>query len=68
MGSLNFSRIDNGQLQFNINETTLTNTKKFLDSSKHSDVDNASFDMTIYAINYNYLIIKGGMAGLAYST
>lgn len=68
MGSLNFSRIDNSQLQFKINEVTRRQSKRYLASNKHSQTDDSELTITIYAINYNYLLIKSGMAGLAYST
>ena len=68
MGSLNFSRVDNAQLQFTINEISRENDKKWLGSSKHNLTNDSNKTITIYAVNYNYLIIKSGMAGLAYST
>ena len=67
MGALNFSRVDNSQLQFTINEKSRKSAKKWLNSSKHSLTDDSNKTITIYAINYNYLLIKSGMAGLAYS-
>ena len=68
MGSLNFSRIDNAQLQFSINEQSRTNSKSWLASTKQSSLGDSHKTITIYGINYNYLLIKSGMAGLAYST
>ena len=68
MGSLNFSRIDNAQLQFNVNEQSRTNSKSWLASTKQSSLGDSHKTITIYGINYNYLLIKSGMAGLAYST
>ena len=68
MGSLNFSRIDNAQLQFTINEQSRTNSKFWLADDKESSLNDSHKTITVYGINYNYLIIKSGMAGLAYST
>ena len=52
-GSLNFSRIDNAELQVRVNE-------KYVNSSDQGTV-------FVYAINYNILKIQSGMGGLAYS-
>ena len=68
MGSLNFSRIDNAQLQFSINEQSRTAAKVGLPPEEYILLDDSHKTVTIYAINYNYLLIKSGMAGLAYST
>ena len=68
MGSLNFSRVDNAQLQFTGNEISRNNSKVLLDTSKHYLLNDSNKTVTIYGINYNYLLIKSGMAGLAYST
>jgi len=68
MGSLNFSRVDNAQLQFTINEQSRNNSKTWLDTNKQSSLNDSHKTVTIYGINYNYLLIKSGMAGLAYST
>ena len=74
-GSCNFSRIDNAQLQFKLRNVP----KDPLDIKDSLGVDktieiNGSIKsanpgmITLYATNYNYLIIKGGMGGLAFST
>lgn len=65
MGSLNFSRIDNSQLQFTMNSDTKSESKRFLADSTVADDEN--YNINIYATNYNYLMIRGGMAGLLYS-
>lgn len=67
MGSLNFSRIDNAQLQYKINEFTRTERKKLLPNNKKHIVDDESLMVNVYAINYNYLIIKGGMGAVEFS-
>jgi len=65
-GSLNFSRVDNAQIQFKINEDTKDKIKEFLDTSDHNLLSDNYFNATVYATNYNYLVIKGGMGGLSY--
>lgn len=66
MGSLNFSRVDNAQLQFSLNEDSKIHNKEYLASDKHSVLDDNNHTIVVHAINYNYLIISNGMAGLAY--
>ena len=39
--------------------------RRFLADSTVADDEN--FTINVYATNYNYLLIQGGMAGLAYS-
>jgi len=68
MGSLNFSRVDNAHLQFTINEKSRKQAQKWLDPSKYHMTNDSNKTINIYAVNYNYLIIKSGMAGLAYTT
>lgn len=67
LGSLNFSRIDNSQLQFTLNQESINDFKEFLPSSLEDQVNHNNFEMRIYAINYNYLIIKSGMGGIQFS-
>ena len=72
-GSLNFSRVDNAQLQFTMNKKTKDifnglRMKSSDDISNNFKSDNNQFTIQIYAVNYNYLIIKNGMAGVAYKT
>jgi hypothetical protein len=72
-GSLNFSRVDNAQLQFKMNKKTQITfnglrERSTGDTTRHYMTDDNQFDIHIYAVNYNYLIIKNGMAGLAYKT
>ena len=67
MGSLNFSRIDNSQLQFTLNDTNINTFKSFLPANQQSKGLANNFDITIYGVNYNYLVIKGGMGGLVYN-
>ena len=52
-GSLNFSRIDNAELQVRVNEDYVKSTDQGT--------------IFVYAINYNILKIQSGMGGLAYS-
>lgn len=52
-GSLNFSRIDNAELQLRVNESIVNG--------------NNQSTIYVYAINYNVLRIQSGMGGLAYS-
>ena len=72
LGSLNFSRIDNAQLEFNINEESRRYFNKQRDSEGSSNFGSKGKDenleINIYATNYNYLLIKSGMAGLAYTS
>lgn len=67
LGSLNFSRIDNAQLQVKINDNTINLIKKFMNPVDYSKLNDNNINITINAINYNYLIIKSGMGGLAYN-
>lgn len=55
-GTCNFSRIDTATLVFNVNGNTQIN----------SDID-YTYDVRMYAINYNILRVMSGMGGLAYS-
>ncbi len=52
-GSLNFSRIDNAELQLRVNSDVVSANSKAV--------------IYVYAINYNVLRIQSGMGGLAYS-
>ena len=71
-GSLNFSRIDNAQLQYDINEES----RRFFNNQRDREGSNYygelgkddNLEINIYATNYNYLLIKSGMAGLAYTS
>jgi hypothetical protein len=54
-GTCNFSRIDNAVLQLTYS------------SSVQSVLTESSFNLNIYAVNYNVLRIMSGMGGLAYS-
>jgi len=54
-GSCNFSRIDNAQLIYTINDGLTGNLGKL------------AYGLHIYAVNYNILRIMSGMGGLAYS-
>lgn len=67
-GCMNFSRIDNAQLQFNINKQLkeIYSSNIFPKISQTLGV-NGNFTINVYAINYNFLIVKGGMAGVEYS-
>lgn len=65
-GSLNFSRVDNSHLQFKINENTKNQIKKWISDSDYKLLTDNYLTVTVYATNYNYLVIKGGMAGLLF--
>ena len=72
-GSLNFSRIDNAQLQFKMNKKTQSvfnglRERSIGDTTRNYMTNDNQFDIHIYAVNYNYLIIKNGMAALVYKT
>lgn len=67
-GSLNFSRINEAELQISTNGSSIdtyndVREQKNVIDYKHMD---NFLNVHIYAVNYNYLIIKGGMAGLKY--
>lgn len=73
-GSCNFSRIDNAQLQFklrNVPKTDLDITDK--DSNPSTIKVNGTINdlnpgnLTLFATNYNYLIIKDGLGGLKFN-
>ena len=48
-----------------MNSDTKSESKRFLADSTVADDEN--YNINIYATNYNYLMIKGGMAGLLYN-
>lgn len=73
-GHCNFNRINNAQLQFHIKQVpqtpiTITNN----DDTETEILVNGSIKdsnpgiLTVYATNYNFLIIKDGIAGLKYN-
>lgn len=66
MGSLNFSRLEEAQLQIKINEENRTKFKSIRESNKQYKGDDESLTINVYAINYNYLVIKGGVASLLF--
>jgi hypothetical protein len=55
-GTCNFSRIDTATIVMNLGDSAVGN-----------DVDTETWDVRVYAINYNILRVMSGMAGLAYS-
>ena len=73
-GSCNFSRIDNAQLQFklknisniNIPITNINNTPSSISINNNIRGSNPA-NFTVYTTNYNYLVIKNGMAGLKFN-
>ena len=67
VGSLNFSRIDNAQLQIRTNRTSYQWLKKFYNTEDMNKFNDENIKIFIQATNWNYLIIKGGLAGLAYN-
>lgn len=73
-GSCNFSRIDNAQLQFKFKKVPETPLEITDSNNNISEIHvNGSIDndnegiFTLYATNYNYLIIKNGMGGLEFN-
>ncbi len=42
--------------------------KNYLSTANQTQLDDENHNLVAYGVNYNYLIIKGGMAGLAYKT
>ena len=60
-GSCNMSRIDNTQLELELNKDTFSPVL----TDKHSPM--VPVTLTVYARNYNVLRIMSGMGGLAYS-
>ena len=65
-GGCNFSRIDNAQLQLEFNKVKTRNISRTSDS-KVTIGDASDGILSVYAHNFNYLIIKGGMAGLKFN-
>jgi hypothetical protein len=57
-GTCNFSRIDTATIVMNLGD---------IGAKVGSDVDTETWDVRVYAINYNILRVMSGMAGLAYS-
>ena len=55
-GTCNFSRIDTATIVMSINGTVSIN-----------DANDSTWNVRVYAVNYNILRIMSGMAGLAYS-
>lgn len=73
-GSCNFSRIDNAQLQFKLRNVPKSNLEIIdKDDNVTNILVNGSIKdenqgiLTLYATNYNYLIIKNGMGGLKFN-
>ena len=65
-GGCNFSRIDNAQLQLEFNKP-ITKKVSRISNSTVTIGDMSDGILSVYAHNFNYLIIKGGMAGLQFS-
>lgn len=67
-GSCNFSRINNAELKINL----IDNTNEFIhhdDDSKIVSIGpGTNSQISIYANNYNILVINGGMGGLMFSS
>jgi hypothetical protein len=68
-GTLNFSRIDNAQLDYRLSTNAKCPPYHNL-TSPYGDVfgPNAEGEIRVYARNYNVLRIMSGMGGLAYSS
>lgn len=69
-GSCNFSRIDNAQLQIKIRKVPKEPLKINTDETilvNGSIKDENPGTLTVFATNYNFLIVKNGMAGLKYT-
>ena len=66
-GSLNFSRVDSAKLQIRTNKRSYDWIKKYTNSSDIWKYDDKNIKVFIEATNWNYLIIKNGMAALAYT-
>jgi hypothetical protein len=68
-GTCNFSRIDNAvlQLTYGYGATTTTGGVDSYGRSYQPALASSSFNLNIYAVNYNVLRIMSGMGGLAYS-
>lgn len=65
-GGCNFSRIDNAQLQLEFSKPIERKVSRTSDSTvKLNDMGDGI--LSVYAHNYNYLIIKGGMAGVEFN-
>ena len=65
-GGCNFSRIDNAQLQLEFNKPVTKKVSRVSDSTVEVG-NNSDGILSVYAHNFNYLIIKGGMAGLQFN-
>jgi len=65
-GGCNFSRIDNAQLQIEFNKPINKKVSRVSNSTVKIG-DNSDGILSVYAHNFNYLIIKGGMAGLQFN-
>lgn len=65
-GGCNFSRIDNAQLQIEFNKPINKKVSRVSNSTVKVG-DNSDGILSVYAHNFNYLIIKGGMAGLQFN-
>ena len=68
-GTCNFSRIDNAvlQLTYGYGATTTAGGVDSYGRSYQPALASSSFNLNIYAVNYNVLRIMSGMGGLAYS-
>jgi hypothetical protein len=63
-GTANFSRIDSAQLEIVCNQDVMKGDTE----DENGKFPEYSFDVKIFAINYNMLRIMGGLGGLAYSS
>ena len=58
---------DDHQPSGSVNASRINNIQFFL-NSKHPNDDSYSYDATFYVINYNFLRISSGLAGVVYSS
>ena len=73
-GSCNFSRLDNATLQFKVKQVPKDPLDIIDENSNPQEIlingsiaNNNPAILTVYATNYNYLVIKGGMGGLLFN-
>ena len=65
-GTLNFSRIKNTDIRFNILDRSSDIDNNNIDDSIMPDYSNDKFILTPYTVYYNILAIKDGLTGLEF--
>ena len=65
-GTLNFSRIKNTDIVFNLEDKSSDIDDNDIDDTQFPDYQNETFTLTPYTVSYNILSIKDGLTGLEF--